>query len=65
MFKDPDQVGGRRGVVERIRLVIVVAIEAAGLGRRGVAVRATSWRQVMHRRPVDNVDSRVRSQTYG
>src|SRR5262245_4949638 len=31
----------------------------------GVAVRATSWRQVMHRRPVDNVDSRVRSQTYG
>src|SRR5215472_5974251 len=38
---------------------------SAHLATPGVAVRATSWRQVMHRRPVDNVDSRVRSQTYG
>ena len=52
----------RRGVARRLLSCAVSSLRSATFA---CAPRATSWRQVMHRRPVDNVDSRVRSQTYG
>src|SRR5262249_61268497 len=51
----------------RFRAVALAAVFAEGCLRLTTARIPLSvpWRQVMHRRPVDYVDSRVRSQTYG